>query len=74
MLRFPSDDFDDPRWPSSRTLSLSRVNSGMVSPIIARRTQCTAACFLLGRRLQNAMALCIKQFQDSQLAVIFALY
>ncbi|KAF8320625.1 RAVE protein 1 C terminal-domain-containing protein [Cantharellus anzutake] len=65
MLKFLSNDFDNPRW---RTAALKNA----FALISKQRYEYAAAFFLLGRSLQDAVAICIKQLQDFQLAVALA--
>ncbi|KAF9514679.1 hypothetical protein BS47DRAFT_1392270 [Hydnum rufescens UP504] len=65
MLKFLSNDFDDPRW---RTAALKNA----YALLSKQRFEYAAAFFLLGRSLKDAVSVCVKQLKDFQVAVALA--
>ncbi|TFK56949.1 hypothetical protein OE88DRAFT_1743465 [Heliocybe sulcata] len=65
MLKFLSNDFNQPRW---RTAALKNGYALLAK----QRFQYAAAFFLLGGSLKDAVNVCIKQLSDFQLAVALA--
>lgn len=62
MLKFLSHDFGEARW---RTAALKNA----YALLSKRRFEYAAAFFLLGGALKDAVAVCVKQLDDFQLAV-----
>ncbi|KIY45758.1 hypothetical protein FISHEDRAFT_66809 [Fistulina hepatica ATCC 64428] len=65
MLKFLSNDFTEPRW---RTAALKNA----YALLSKQRFEYAAAFFLLGGALKDAVAICIKQLGDFQLAIAIA--
>ncbi|CAL1695568.1 unnamed protein product [Somion occarium] len=65
MLKFLHNDFSQPRW---RTAALKNA----YALLSKRRFEYSAAFFLLGGSLKDAVNVCIKNLQDFQLAVAIA--
>ncbi|BGO90977.1 hypothetical protein NBRC10512_002265 [Rhodotorula toruloides] len=65
MIKFLSNDFDEPRWKSAALKNAFALMS-------KQRFLFAAAFFLLGGSLKDAVSVCIRQLDDFQLAIALA--